>query len=446
MTLDLSKIKNVHFLGIGGIGISAIARMMLQEGKKVTGQDMQDSIIVQELIKVGAEITIGQSFEKIPKDTDLIVYTTAILHYDPELLKKVQNIPSLHKILDGQKNIPIRSYPEMLGIVTEGKYTIAVSGTHGKTTTTAMIAKVLMDTGHDPSVIVGSLLKEFKTNLIVGESDLFVVEACEYEKSFLNLKPKILIINNIEADHLDYYKDLSDIESAFGEMAMQTSDFIICNFEDSSTARVLKNNKIKAKVVNYAKYLEKVPKLSVPGIHNRTNASVVLALSNILKIPEAEAENSIAQFQGTWRRLEKRGVTKAGTIVYDDYAHHPTEIKASIEALRELYRVGERKITIVFQPHLYSRTKALFNDFAKCFKGADKIILLPIYFAREEPDPSISSGKLAEAICLAGEKAIAFTDFELAESYLEDLNLGEKDVLVTMGAGMAYEVGDKLLK
>ena len=197
MTLDLSKIKNVHFLGIGGIGISAIARMMLQEGKKVTGQDMQDSIIVQELIKVGAEITIGQSFEKIPKDTDLIVYTTAILHYDPELLKKVQNIPSLHKILDGQKNIPIRSYPEMLGIVTEGKYTIAVSGTHGKTTTTAMIAKVLMDTGHDPSVIVGSLLKEFKTNLIVGESDLFVVEACEYEKSFLNLKPKILIIKEI---------------------------------------------------------------------------------------------------------------------------------------------------------------------------------------------------------------------------------------------------------
>ncbi|MFA6274153.1 MAG: cyanophycin synthetase, partial [Candidatus Paceibacterota bacterium] len=163
-------------------------------------------------------------------------------------------------------------------------------------------------------------------------------------------------------------------------------------------------------------------------------------------VNESISKKSLENFQGTWRRLEKIGETEKGTIIYDDYAHHPTEIKASIEALRELYPAGVKKITIVFQPHLYSRTKALFNDFAKSFKGADQIILLPIYFAREDPDPSISSGKLAEAIYQNGEKAMAFTDFELAENYLKDQVFGSKDVFITMGAGEAYKVAQKVFK
>jgi UDP-N-acetylmuramate--alanine ligase len=445
--LDLSKIKNVHFVGIGGIGISAIARLMLNQGKDVTGQDMQEGLVVDELSKLGAKIMIGQSYENIPSDTELIVYTTAIITYDPKFFAKIKE----------QQKISIRSYPQMLGIITKDKYTIAVSGTHGKTTTTAMIAKILVDTGKDPSVIVGSLLNpstgsgqdpsissgQGKTNLIIGKSDFFVVEACEYERSFLNLKPKILVITNIEEDHLDYYKDISDIESAFSEIAGQTDNFIVCDPSSVSVFNILKK-KYKTKVIDYRDYLDKVPKVAVPGVHNRIDASVALAVADILEIKDEEVQKSIAQFSGTWRRLEKRGQTKDGIIIYDDYAHHPTEIKASIEALRELYPAGEKKITVLFQPHLYSRTKALFNDFAKCFKGADNIYLLPIFFAREEKDESISSDKLASAICLAGDKAKAFLDFNGAESFIKELNFGKDDVFVTMGAGEAYKVVDKI--
>lgn len=299
MNLDLQKIKNVHFVGIGGIGISAIARMMIHNGKNVTGQDMQNGKVVDDLRNLGAFITIGQSYENIPSDSDLIVYTTAITTYDTEFFEKIKN----------QNKIPIRSYPEMLGIVTKDKYTIAVSGTHGKTTTTAMIAKILVDTKKDPSVIVGSLLKETNSNLIIGDSEFFVVEACEYERSFLNLKPKILVITNIEEDHLDYYKDINDIENAFEEIISQTDSFIVCNPNQISVSNILKK-KYKAKIIDYTQYLEKVPKLAVPGIHNRTDAAVALAVADILKIKEEDAQKSIAQFSGTWRRLEKRGKQK----------------------------------------------------------------------------------------------------------------------------------------
>lgn len=422
--VDLSKIKKVFFVGIGGIGISAIARMMFLEGKDVSGSDMSENELSRELRKLGVKITIGQSFELIPKDADLIVYTIAIPHYDPKLFEQIKN-----------SSIVYRSYPQMLGLVTANKNTIAVSGTHGKTTTTAMIAKILIDAGRDPSVIVGSLLKDFKSNLIVGRSDLFVVEACEYERSFLNLNPKILVILNIEPDHLDYYKDLDDIKNAFGQLASQSEKVIS----------------------DYAKYLEKVPKLLVPGIHNRQNAAAALAVADMLGIDEEIAQKSIAEFSGTWRRLEKRGTTKEGTIIYDDYAHHPTEVRASLEALRELYPhtndigVGvyptvAKKITVLFQPHLYSRTKALFDDFVKCFEGADQVFLLPIYFAREDKDPSISSEKLAEAIAKTGQKVQAFADFDSAEGVVSALELGAQDVFVTMGAGEAYKVADKVFK
>lgn len=411
MNLDLSKIKKIFFVGIGGIGISAIARMMCLEGKDVSGSDMADGELTHELRELGIKIVIGQGFELIPTDTDLIVYTIAIAHYDPKLFDQIKN-----------SNITYKSYPEMLGIVTDSKYTIAVAGTHGKTTVTAMIAKILIDAKMDPTVIVGSLLKEYKSNLIVGKSKYFVVEACEYERSFLNIKPKLLVILNIEEDHLDYYKDISDIKNAFKELSNQSENVI----------------------KDYTKYLEKVPKLSVPGEHNRMNAAAALAVADFLQVDENIAKKSLSEFTGTWRRLEKRGETKEGTIIYDDYAHHPTEIKASLEALREIYPAGEKKITVVFQPHLYSRTKALFNDFAKCFKGADNIYILPIFFAREAKDESISSEKLASAICLAGDKAKAFPDFESAENFIKTLNLGQNDVFVTMGAGEAYKVADEV--
>jgi len=184
----------------------------------------------------------------------------------------------------------------------------------------------------------------------------------------------------------------------------------------------------------------------VPGEHNRKNAACALEVAKVLGLDVGKAILSLQNFEGTWRRLEKRGVTLNGTIIYDDYAHHPTEVRASIEGLRELYPFGSKKITIVFQPHLYTRTKALFPEFTKCFRGADKIFLLPIYFAREDKDESVSSGKLAETICENGDKAIAFTDFELAEEYLRGQIFGKDDIFVTMGAGEAYKVADKVFK
>ena len=409
--MDLKKIKKVFFVGIGGIGISAIARLMLASGKEVFGSDIGESNITDELKKLGAKIELGQGIELVPKDVGLIVYSIAVPKYDPEFFKKLQ---SLH--------IPLRSYPEMLGLLTKDKFTIAIAGTHGKTTTTAMIAKILIDAKKDPTVIVGSLFMDNQSNLVIGQSNFFVVEACEYERSFLNLKPKILVITNIETDHLDYYKDLADIKSAFTELSAQSEKVIS----------------------DYAKYLEKVPKLLVPGKHNKMNAAAALATADMLGIKDADAQKSLASFSGTSRRLQKKGETKGGVVIYDDYAHHPTEIKASLQALRELFPKGSKKITVLFQPHLYSRTKALFDDFAKSFFGVDKVFLLPIYFAREEKDESISSEKLAEAICLEGGDAAAFPDFISAEKAVSVLNFGPNDVFVTMGAGEAYKVADKI--
>ena len=437
MNPDLSKIKKVFFLGIGGIGISAIAKMMHLEGKVVLGSDMGENEMTILLRNDGIAIEIGQKIEFIPKDVDLIIYSIAIPKYDPKFFEELKS--TFH--------IPILSYPEMLGVVTDGKYTIAVAGTHGKTTTTGMIAKILMDSKHDPSVIVGSILKDSKSNLVVGKSNFFVVEACEYERSFLNIKPKILVITNIEADHLDYYKNLKDIQSAFSKLMEQTEQLVVFNSKDKNSSIPVadyEDRKPKNGFVDYMKYIDKVPKLSVPGTHNRLNAAAALAVAEMLNIPEELAQKSLAEFSGTWRRLEKKGETKEGAIVYDDYAHHPTEIRASLQALRELY--PKAGITILFQPHLYSRTKAFFEEFATSFKGANKVMLLPVYFAREEKDESVSSEKLAEAIKKTGEKAEAFADFASAEVAVAALNLGSEDIFVTMGAGEAHKVAEKVLK
>lgn len=412
-TSDILSARKIFFVGIGGIGISAIARMMHLEGKAVSGSDMSENELTEELRGLGIDVVIGQGFDLIPKDVDLIVYTIAIPHYDPKLFKLIQDSKIIYK-----------SYPEMLGLVTTDKYTIAVAGTHGKTTTTAMIAKILIEAGLEPSVIVGSLLKDYKSNLIVGKGKYFVVEACEYERSFLNLHPDLAVVTNIEADHLDYYKDLEDIRGAFKQFENQSKDV----------------------VSEYSKYLDQVPKLNVPGEHNRQDAAAALAVADLLKIDMEVAKKALSSFMGTWRRLEKRGVTTKGVIVYDDYAHHPTEIRASLQALRELYPRGSKNIVVLFQPHLYSRTKALFKEFAESFGGADRVYLLPIYFAREEKDESVSSEVLAEAIDLNGVTAYAFPDFESAEEVIEGLNLGENDVFVTMGAGLAYKVADKVFK
>lgn len=426
--LDLSKIKKVFFIGIGGIGISALAKMALSRGMIVSGvNDENTPKTLDSLREAGANVFFQKDYKEILK-ADLYVYSDAWIYRGPDIIEDAKKTGK-----------PVLSYFEALGQFAKDYKVIAIAGTHGKTTTTAMVAEILVDAGLDPTVVVGSFVEKFDSNFRKGNSDprqggasYLVVEADEYNRHFLNFNPYITVVTNIEADHLDCYKDLVDIQKAFNKFLSQS----------------------KNKITDYTQYLEKVPKLSVPGLHNRMDAAAALAVADVLNIKKEIAQKSLAEFSGTWRRLEKKGKTKEGTIIYDDYAHHPTEIKASLQALRELYpqdkspslktSADQRKITVLFQPHLYSRTKALFNDFAKSFKGADQVLLLPIYFAREAKDESVSSEKLAKAINLAGENALSFSSFELAETFVKNLKLGSKDVFVTMGAGEAYKVSDKV--
>lgn len=410
MDVDLKKIKKVFFIGIGGIGISALAKMAISRGMEVAGvNDEESPKTLDSLRELGAKVYMKADLSaEALAEADMYVYSDAWMYRGPELIVKAK------------EKAPTLSYFEALGLFAKEYKVIAISGTHGKTTTTAMVGDILIDAGLDPTIIVGSFVKKFNSNFRKGSGEYLVVEADEYNRHFLNFHPFIGVVTNIEADHLDCYKDLNDIQEAFGQFLLQAEN----------------------KITNYTEYLDKIPKLAVPGEHNRMNAAAAYAVAKLLNIEDGVIQKSLAEFSGTWRRLEKRGETKEGVIIYDDYAHHPTEIRASLQALRELY--PNKKLTVVFQPHLYSRTKALFQEFSESFVGADSIVLLPIYFAREKQDESISSGKLAEAVCLHGEKAIAFTDFELAEEYLKGKTFGNNDVFVTMGAGEAYKVADKI--
>ena len=326
----------------------------------------------------------------------------------------------------------MQSYPQALGELTTKKKTIAVSGTHGKTTTTAMVAKIFLDAGLDPMVIVGSLMNPSAssgqvsaTNFIASKGEYLIVEACEYRRSFLNLSPKILVITNIDNDHLDYYKDLDDIRSAFEEMKTRVpaDGKIITETEYSQIALPIK--------------------LLVPGVHNQKNAQAAITAALEVGISEDAARQSLATFTGTWRRFEFKGKTKEGALVYDDYAHHPSEIKATLAGAREAF--PSHRIIAVFQPHLYSRTKLLLNDFATSFEDASEVVLLPIYAAREPFDPSISSEILAEAISKQGIPARVVLDFLTARKFLSTLKLDSSTLILTLGAGDVYQIAEGLI-
>ena len=410
----LKKAERIHFIGIGGIGISAIARMLLLQGKIISGSDRDETKVTEELRKAGATIFIGQKKENIPTECDLVIYTVAIPETDPEFMEVKK------------RGIKMLTYPQTLNIISKEKYTIAVSGTHGKTTVTAMVAKVMIDAGLDPTVIVGSLLNrppspslsnegEALTNFIMGKSKYLVVEADEYKKSFHNLEPSILVINNLDLDHLDFYKDLADIQASFLYLAkkLPADGFLICNTKLPNLKPIIEN--VNCKIVDYGE-LEIKEKLLVPGEHNRQNAKTAFAVAKVLGIDLKKAEKSLAQFAGTWRRFEYKGKTKSGALIYDDYAHNPQKVKAALQGAREMF--PDKKIKVVFQPHLFSRTKLLLNEFATAFTDADEVILAPIFPAREVFDPTISSDILAERIsassslvkeeCQSADKAVVF--------------------------------------
>ena len=389
---------------------------------------MNKSEIVKELIKLGVKIKIGHKKENLESKTDLLIYSIAVPKNNPELVKA--------------KKLKIKTltYPEALGLISENHYTVAISGTHGKTTTTAMTAKIFIDAGLKPIAVVGSLLKDEKSNFVGGKGKFFIAEACEYKRSFLNLEPKILAITNIDNDHLDYYKNLKAIQKAFAELVSKIprDGFLICNPHDPKVKPVLKS--AKCQVIDYAKVKENF-KLKFPGSHNIENAKAAFSAGQIVGIKEKEIVRSLENFSGTWRRFDYKGIAKTGALIYDDYAHHPTEIKATLKAFREKF--PDKKLMVVFQPHLFSRTKILLNDFAKNFKDADEVIVAPIYAAREKKDESVNSGMLAEKIDQNGKPALSLENFEKIADYLM-ANTGKNDTIVTMGAGDIYKVAEKL--
>ena len=429
--------NHIHFIGIGGIGLSAIARLCLLQGKTVTGSDMSlDSPVVSELVKVpptagqaGAKIYEGHKADQLPTKATLVIYSLAITDDNPELVEaRARGISTL-------------SYPQALGLMAKDKYTIAIAGTHGKTTTTAMVAGILLEAKLDPTVIVGSLLKTKSgqgSNLIVGQSKYLVAEACEYRRSFLNLSPRILVITNIDNDHLDYYRDLADIQSAFAPLAAKVpkGGFLICAVTDPLLAPVIKNS--VCQIVDYEKIESANLKLLVPGAHNVKNAQAALAVGEVLKISPPISVGALNKFNGTWRRFEFLGQTKSGAFIYDDYGHHPNEIKATLTTMRNSF--PKARLVVAFQPHLYSRTKLLFNEFVTSFNLVDELLLLPIYAAREVNDSAITSQTLAAAI----PHSKYFPNFLTAQNYLvQTLRAG--DVFLTLGAGNVYKIAETLV-
>lgn len=431
----IKKIKKAHFIGIGGIGVSSIARMMILLRKKVSGSDIGQNEAIKKLKKSGTEIFIGHKESNFPDDADIVIYSPAISENNPELLKAKK------------LGVPVYSYPESLGLISKEKYTIAISGAHGKTTTTAMTANILIDAKKNPTVIVGSFLKKQNNNFILGKSKYFIVEACEYKESFLNLCPDILAITNIDKDHLDYYHSIANIRKAFAKMILKVpkNGFIVCNPDDKQVKITLdlvkkKSNKLP-KIIDYTKQKNDF-KLKVIGQHNILNAKIALTISEILKIKKSVAKKSLEKFQGTWRRFEYKGKTKNGALVYDDYAHHPKEIQVTLKTTREKFI--NNKIVVAFQPHLYSRTKELLKDFGKSFNDVDEIVITDIYAAREKMDKSIHAKDLARKIKSCGKNAIYISDFKEIEKYiLKNSNKG--DIIVIMGAGSIYQISEKLI-
>jgi len=424
----MEKGKKVHFVGIAGVGMSSLAQMLFRGGARITGSDNVRFPTLDAVERLGIPVTIGYNAENIPKDTELVVYTDAAHSDNVERAEAVR------------RGIPQKSYFGMLGEVSKGKKTIAVAGTHGKTTTTGMLAKILKDAGASPTAIVGSIVKDFGSNYLHGDSDIFVVEACEYKDHLLELSPHVLVVTNLEWDHTDWFPSLNALQETFRKAIekVPADGAIVTDPDNPNIAPLLAG--AKAKVIDYTK--EPAYTLRLPGEFNQMNARVAAAAARAVlpTISDSIIADSLASFQGTWRRFEYKGKTAKGADVYDDYAHHPTAVKETLRALRA--KVSGR-IIIAFHPHLYSRTRDLLGEFATAFSDADRVFIAPIYAAREVDDGSISSEILAERIRATGTEATAL-DFDAIERELGEVEAG--DTIITMGAGDIYKIADTLVK
>lgn len=453
------KNKKIHFIGIGGISMSGLAEIMLKNGFEVSGSDRKQSSITDKLESLGALIYKEHKSENIV-GKDIVVYTAAISSDNPELIKA--------------KELGLIMYDraEFLGeVMKDHKYNIAVSGTHGKTTTTSMMSHIALSAKLDPTILVGGELDAIGGNILVGESDYFITEACEYKESFLKFHPYIGIILNVDADHLDYYKDINHIKDAFAKFIkiIPKDGYLIANADDTNLMSIINNSDynstcnitsfgiengdIRAKnivfyndgtssytVCKKGKDLFSV-KLSVPGEHNILNSLSSIAAALSLNIPYDAIKEGLVNYKGTHRRFEIKGV-KDGVTVIDDYAHHPTEI---ISAIKTALRYPHNKIYCLFQPHTYTRTYNLFDEFCDCFNGVDYLLMADIYAAREKDTGLVNSKDLVKKICEKGINANYIPNFDDMVTFLKT-NCKEGDLILTVGAGDINTVGELYLK
>ena len=454
--IDFKTPIHVYFVGIGGISMSGLAEILLSEGFQISGSDMKESPLTKKLSSLGACIYYGQTVSHIDKSVDLVVFTAAIHEDNPEYIAmKNLGIPSLTRA-------------ELLGqLMRNYKYPIAISGTHGKTTTTSMAAEVLLASDTDPTLSIGGILKSIEGNIRIGKSPYFVTEACEYTNSFLSFFPKIGIILNVEEDHMDFFKDIHEIVDSFHKFAglLPADGALIINDEIEHKETIMKD--LNCSILRYGfspdcdycatdiSYNElghgtytlirkdkpscKVS-LGVPGLHNISNSLAIFALSDLLQLPEENTLKALKAFTGTDRRFEYRGQIGGITII-DDYAHHPTEITATLTAAKNF---PHKTLWCIFQPHTYTRTKAFLKEFALALSAADKIILAPIYAARETDTLGISSVTLQKEIENLGKECLHFDTFDEIENFLLQNSING-DLLITMGAGDIVKVGENLL-
>ncbi|MTI68067.1 MAG: UDP-N-acetylmuramate--L-alanine ligase [Firmicutes bacterium] len=454
MSLDITNLSHIHFIGIGGISMSALAEIMITKKYKVTGSDVKDSPLVNKLKNKGVKIFIGHDAKNI-KGADLVVYTSAIGEDNPEFVAATKN------------NIKLMDRATFLGqLMKEYKNSIAVSGTHGKTTTTGMIATIINDSFKNATMLVGGELDAIGGNIKIGGNDLILTEACEYKGNFLKFLPNIGIILNIEEDHLDYFKDIDHIKDTFTNFSnlLPEDGYLIINNDDNNTHGIINSstsNVLAFGMDNKSDYMAKnitfnkngFPtytlvtengeydvNLNVVGLHNIYNSLAAIASCDILDIPTEKIINSLKSFKGTHRRQEHKGNIN-GIEIIDDYAHHPTEIKATLKALGN---INYNNIWCVFQPHTYTRTKALLDEFSTSFENVDKLIITDIYAAREKDNGLVHSTDLVDKLKSENVDAIYISAFSDIKNYLlEKVQPG--DLIVTMGAGSIYKVGEMVL-
>ncbi|SHK21350.1 UDP-N-acetylmuramate--L-alanine ligase [Paramaledivibacter caminithermalis] len=449
------KGNKVHLIGIGGIGMSALAEILLDKGFIVSGSDIKSSHITKKLEEKGIKIYVGHSEDNVV-DTDIVVYTSAVANDNPEIVKA--------KSLD----IPVLDRAQMLGnLMSEYKTSIAVSGMHGKTTTTSMISLIFEHAQLNPTILVGGELTEIGGNVKIGSNDFLITEACEYKDNFLKFHPNVGVILNIDEDHLDYFKDFEHIVSTFSKFIklLPKKGYVIVNNDDYNIRKLLPHaqcnivtfginidSDFQAKnitfnesgypsfdVVHKGKALERFT-LSIPGKHNIYNALASIATAYTLEAPLDKIKEKLSCFKGTHRRFDILGELNNIKII-DDYAHHPTEIKATLDAAKKF---PHNKIWCIFQPHTYSRTKSLLLDFAKSFKDADRILITDIYAAREKDTGEIHSKNLVELIEQEGHNVAYISSFQEIVRYLKE-HAVPGDIVLTMGAGNIYKVGEMLL-